>query len=382
MRRRSLSLLMAFIVVCSLFGGCGSTNDTSDIEDEIYEDSDDYKDEASLDTEYDNDEFEDDDSEFEDPDLEDEDADFTDPAEIKGIVAMISDTRTRGQDTQIISIDPDTGVQNIISEFAVTNGVDGPFIMWGDTQHCITRDRFSEDYSKMAINIFFGDLEDHAGWIDTDGNVFDVTAAIETKVEGDFFDTDPSSHKAIGFRDDSFVFLDSATEEVYYVPVDDISADTVTKAGDDDEFVRLVKQPIRMQVIRLSDRIDSHTYIGDFRNYKYTAICDTDTVMETNKLESYIPEADRSNWSGVLSPDGNNVAFLSAAKVSGEINLYKMSMSDKEPAVVPIEPNDSIIIDWSTLEVHTPFLDDVVACGVGTMSDYRDIKKYCLLEWE
>ena len=299
------------------------------------------------------------------------------PEEIEGIVAMVLNATTYTSAVQVIAIDPSTGNQAIISEFDLDFDQDNPY-NWLDSTYCVMRERFSDDYTKLAVNRHLVKAhEEHAGWFDTDGSFFDVTAAISTNTEPDFFDTSSVRQRAIGFKNSQFVFLDLTTNEVYCVPVDDVSASTVCKAGEDDAFASLVQHPT--PALRLSYRIDANTYIGDFDDYNYSVIYD----IGSGKANHYIPEAARYNWSGVMSPDSNMVAFLSAARGGGAVNLYTMSMSDKSPTAIIPEPNESVVVDWSTLKVGYPFSEPAL-CGLdGIFADYNNEKQQCcLLEWK
>lgn len=327
----------------------------------------------------------------EDEDVDPDEGDYTgeegdeeatvNPEEIEGIVAMVLNATTYTSAVQVIAINPSTSNQTIISEFDLDFDKDNPYNWLGST-YCVMRERFSDDYTKLAVNRYLVEAnEEHAGWFDTDGNFFDVTAAISTNTEPDFFETNSARQRAIGFKNSQFVFLDLIANEVYCVPVDDVSASTVCKAGEDDVFASLVQRPIpeNMHTLRLSYRIDANTYIGDFNNYNYSVIYN----ISSGETNPYIPEADRYNWSGVMSPDSNMVAFLSAAKGAGTVNLYTMSMSDKNPTAIVPEPNESVVVDWSMLKVGYPFSEPAL-CGLdGIFADYNHEKQQCcLLEWK
>ena len=115
MRKRII--LTLFMIVCLVLGGCGSSSDSRElVADEDYGDTADYEDDASSDTE--DTASEDYEEESETSTVEDsmDDTD-TSPAEAEGIVAMIRRLDNSQVETQLITIDPNTGEQNVIANF-------------------------------------------------------------------------------------------------------------------------------------------------------------------------------------------------------------------------------------------------------------------------
>ncbi len=153
------------------------------------------------------------------------------PGEITGIIAMVTEI-TSDYSFTILSIDPDTGEQKTISTIVY------PGTSTDSTGECyyfpaITKiytsslcEWISTDLQKVATTKQFGtNGEYHAGWFDTSGTFFDVTAAVGMQAESDF--DAPTKHRALGFSGEQFVFEDAETGESYYVPIDNIAPDTV-----------------------------------------------------------------------------------------------------------------------------------------------------------
>jgi Tol biopolymer transport system component len=93
--------------------------------------------------------------------------------------------------------------------------------------------------------------------------------------------------------------------------------------------------------------------------------------LETGETQQYIPESERYTWSGVLSPDGNTIAFLSIpSNGGGNVELYTVPLGGGEPTNVPVIANEDIFVDITAL----PNSDLVITPGLGDV--------YCfLLDW-
>lgn len=56
---------------------------------------------------------------------------------------------------------------------------------------------------------------------------------------------------------------------------------------------------------------------------------------QTQEYSSLIPGETRTNWSGIISPEGGCVAFLSAPKQgNGDASLYSVSIDGGEPVKI------------------------------------------------
>ena len=79
------------------------------------------------------------------------------------------------------SFHPETGKESLISRFDLQVIMNGSDLYRPAKRDRMSRDIFSEDYSTIAVTKnFAGNGETHAGWMDTDGNFFDVTEALAT----------------------------------------------------------------------------------------------------------------------------------------------------------------------------------------------------------
>lgn len=359
MKRISIVVLM---VTCLLVGGCGSSSDTSAISDTPYDES--YESEDTSLDDYADDEYAEDDGVDVPEEVETE--------EISGIIEMLIHNTTQTCNVQVVSIDPDTGTQHVISEFCLKRD-NKMLYQWADSR-CMARNWFTDDFTNMAVDMYLSETgECHAGWIDTDGNFTDVTEMSGLAGEKDFFNTAPVQHRAIGFVDGRYAFYDTETEEVYCVPASQLSIDGAVEM--DDGLTRLLQQ---VKSVDLTCRVDNETYLAD---YSATQGLPQSFVMnpETGEMTEYIPEAGRCNWSGVLSPDGDMVAFFSEPETGGVVELYKMSMNDKIPTAISSQENSAVIVDISTLGTGSLALRP---SGYGIMFQTMHEEGYChLLEW-
>ena len=270
------------------------------------------------------------------------------PEEIAGIIAVVADWKT-GMNFTIVSIDPDTGEQQTISYFDVLPLTeDGDFYTFdfkgpGTYALCYSsyRDIFSPDYSKVAVHKqFLRTGENHAGWLDTDGNFFDVTEALGLQAKSDF--DDPAQYFPVGFTEDGlFVYTDRALttpgEPVYYtVPVDDVRPENIQEMPATDSFVH--QDPTTWRWLNNNyaptDWISDTQLLADYETRKDFALCTVSFLVDTTTQEAteYVPGSSRHSWGGVMSPDGQNIAFMSAPIGGNEpSDLFVMGVDGGDP---------------------------------------------------
>ena len=246
----------------------------------------------------------------------------------------------------ISSINSDTGTTKTISEFTFGNIRDngsisvsyvtpeGSGIEIGGGYYATRREWFDDDYDRMAVTWNDGvSAEFHAGWIDTNGEFFDVTKALGLEAKSDF--DVPTKHNAIGFSEDGyFIYKNLVGDgpnvywEFHHVPLDNLSIDAVETGillpGAGEEF------QYSNQRVRFSDW-DSGS--GNFllnTDEKISHLCTSDT--DTGK--TYVPGESRLSWNGVFSPDGASVAFMSKPKSGGMVDIYIMPLAGGDPIKV------------------------------------------------
>ena len=235
MRKRIFVTLV--MIGCMALMGCGGSKDSSVASGlaESYETSEDseYED-AETDTE---DNFMDDAKELSQEVNTNEGLENENPVDAEGIIMMTVYRQDWKRGVQIISIDPTTGKQNIIANFLpnYSVGIDDYSIkppmnkIYGNDRNWI-----SEDFTKMAATkTFVNTNESHAGWIDTDGNFYDVTERICALKESDFTDSDIAHQESVGFIDGKFVFCESGSKPYYTVPLDNLSEDAIKEVDED-----------------------------------------------------------------------------------------------------------------------------------------------------
>ena len=285
--------------------------------------------------------------------------------DISGIIVM----RRLVTNTQVLfiisAVDPDTGASRDISQFDVAHINGEEYFIYTTDYYSIPgrnkdvanniystdfmsanhREWFSSDYNKLALTKTYKETgEQHVGWIKTDGNFFDLTEALNEGIQSDF--DNPKGYLALGFLpDDSFVYVEiDHGEWIYHRTSVDYSSSNVGDQTFRDYYLvddhTLNTNRDHMWVHHLvSDWIDDQYYIGNstyFTNYEKDKTCFiVDT--ETQETVSFIPGDSRLNWSGVLSPNSDKVAFLSAPLG----NTY----TAPDVYVIPIEGGDPVKVE-------------------------------------
>ena len=292
----------------------------------------------------------------------------TEPGEVEGIVVVQSYYRTdssgKGNNFfyEINSVAPSDGTINHIATFSYyqpynVNNAEFYFFSCniGINNH-IGYDRkvFSNDFSKMAITICYtARNETHAGWIDQNGNFFDVTEALGEQASD--FD-DPVHYAAVGFTDDGlFVYNDnlyayadtwSTLNFRYTDSTNPINSQEGNPLSDYDPIIQAPN------VYCISDINDARYLVSTPSfNACESFIYDSNTA----EIASYIPGNARINWSGVFSPEGGKIAFLSQPKEgSGTPEIFVISSDSGEPEKINCNLNlsnnlttmPSALLEW------------------------------------
>lgn len=207
---------------------------------------------------------------------------------------------------------------------------------------------FSSDFKKLAVSeTFTNNNECHVGWLDHNGRFFDVTEALDETAQSDF--EDPRNFFVLGFtQDDIFEYGESFAYndfDTYYVMPDNLS---VCQEGDvfqekylapaTDDYDKRKEISWFSNDYLFSDWIDEircvastrkGTYYSNIENEHGTS-CIVNT--ETQEVFEYIPGTTRKNWSGVVSPDGTEIAFLSEPATGTESpSIYTTSVDGGDP---------------------------------------------------
>lgn len=265
------------------------------------------------------------------------------PEEIAGIIAMTSDFTSRFSFT-VVSINSETGEQQEISSFSIPSVTDDSQYMTPNDYayyYASARQWLSADFDKVAATRVALDTgERRAGWFTTNGEFFDVTETLGLSAQSDF-DT-PVRHYAVGFADGYFVYTaesDSGDAVYYSVPVENITPEAVQKMNAL-ENVAPDMEAVFNYDYALSDWVDdTHCLVDNRHDSEWNR--KTENLLfdvTTGEATSYVPGDARYSWSGVVSPDGANVAFLSSPKGGTELpSLYVMPLAGGDPVKVEAE---------------------------------------------
>ena len=295
----------------------------------------------------------------------------TEPTQItaEGIVLMSVKTSGGSKQVQLICIDPETGEQEEFLHFTVSSPykIASMPVLWASMPlfEGAICGRFSSDFTRLAATRSLSDsTEEHAGWIDAAGNFFDVTVALGLEAKSDF--ADPPVYYGIGFSaDDEFIYADySEPQGVFYaVPMDNVSNSNIRELGSVDDLAIALGAPQNMQTtlhdawdahtpFAISDQLNDGSYVATFSEglNREHGCSPESAIIEINPDGSftrteYIPEASRFTWSGKLSPDGTQIAFLSCiTEVTYDdkpTELFIGSVDGSEPTKVPCELPDT-----------------------------------------
>lgn len=383
MRRRIIVVL--FMLICLLIGGCSSGNNPNSMTDESYDEAEKSEEEVLSDIEDVDSEDYASTEEMDEPD--EEEANSETPVEAKGIVAMLQkvDPSRAMVDIQLLAIDPQTGVQSIITEWHLKNPaakVDDEaelrfYIPDKSPVYGNNRDWLSEDLSKLGVTAVLANNERHAGWINYDGGFFDVTAAIGAVKESSFSEPNPIVQSTLGFWEDKLAFYEDAsdaTQKHYYVPVDGVTSNSIVEAGEEDWYYYNAFISPSVEDFHLTDWIDSTWCIAD--TYDHMGRPQSlKANIDTAETAEYLPSSERYNWSGVLSPDSQTVAFLSVPqKAGGVVELYTVPLSGGEPTKIDIVASEATLLDVTTMTN-----DDLY--GPTSIKGYEEWHFY-LLDWK
>lgn len=252
----------------------------------------------------------------------------------EGLILMTT-TDTNLRDPKISCVNIETGEVTVIAEFNFMPKTLQDTIMYSPAAgfSCGHREWFTSDYSKVAVSrLDTQSGQTSVGWIDTNGNFFDVSEALGQLDRGDF--DDPVTYRAVGFTDDGFFVYKQVTgsglsgqSSYHYVPIDNIDPsaiqDGVPFLGYDED---------KLAKITVSD------YIGDSR-YLINTSDGMSQIFDvaTGEKTAYVPGTARFSWHAVLSPDGSQVAFMSQPKSGLEKYIYIMPLEGGDPAKVPTD---------------------------------------------
>ena len=271
-----------------------------------------------------------------------EEATIAETGEIEGIIVLTMYPSHSQLCVVVDTVNPNNGsVQNILSTQitpVIATNEYGYVIFPENPRFGNLQDLFTPDFSKIAVTrVATSNQSMHAGWMDKDGNFFDVTAAVGEAEASDF--EDPARYQAIGFTDDGATFVYKQVDNYsnyafetlgyYAVSVDNMAAGASWEISPSDAYLHAdTSSWWWLNDYRFSDKIDGTHFYADNGNSNTNSCVLIDTESQT--MSEFIPGETRNNWSVVASPDGQQVAFISRPK-SGQLNsveLYTMRLDD------------------------------------------------------
>jgi len=260
-------------------------------------------------------------------------------SDLDGILVLKSGFFNDAYKVQIVAVNPKNGKSELLTEFRceIGQGIMAPVGSFANL-----RDAFTSDFSKMAIT-FYRDGLPHAGWMNSDGNITDVTETIGLEYYQD--GTGLAGYRAYGFRDDQTFAYSDSTGRVFMIPVDDLRFEAISEADADDTYVyfwdniyngsqtwsETVQRAMRPTMV-----IDDRYVLSDYHRQSEPG---TSIVITTPELAIPINSSGPVVcWSAILSPDNKQIGFLSREEASGKITMNVLSL--KTGKVQSIEVGD------------------------------------------
>ncbi len=279
-----------------------------------------------------------------------ENSETTQPTEEKTAGLVIGNyTLTKTQSyVEIYLVDPDSAEIQQLFSVNLAKRTDGTaFYLHGSSRYASQQGLVSKDLSKIAITKWdMNKNEWHAGWIDREGRFWDITKALGLVPESDFEDL--PWHYACGFTEnDEFVFMDNNSRKVYRVPVDSLKPESMIEGQETPECMELLGwQNVGWEHDnrKPTDIVDGTHFLADYYHSGGTFTESVIVDATTEEATSYVPGDARNSWSGILSPDGTQVAFLSALRNVHDTptDLYITTLDGSEPRKVEVDLPDSL----------------------------------------
>lgn len=292
---------------------------------------------------------------------------YQDPAQLSGIVIMHSDTDSRYQcyNVQLTAIDPSTGDTTGIRTFA-TNGIEGMHIQISTAPpRQMKAQGFDSSLERVAARRKMPDGASHVGWIDLDGNFFDVSEKISEQ-SSDFGGLVKHTNPIFGPNDYFYFSIDIGGPGRNEMSICRVSLSTITPenvevvddSADGNDFlvhpdgsVKSISSTIYSDETmsyaangnHLMDWVSENQFVGsikkDYRLYLHEAAESADDSLFNNSISQtpITPDIlDRVNFSAVVSPDKLEVAFLSYLSTGTDQSpsLFVVPVTGGEPAKI------------------------------------------------
>lgn len=290
------------------------------------------------------------------------------PKEISGLIVMTTEAPLNALRCTVSSIDPENGNQNVISSFEYRNQKGSDYYYdWLMSPRFYGKYIFDESFTKMAVTkTFASNYETHAGWLLENGEFFDVIEAIGAASQSDF--ADPVYYRSLGFTDDGYfaffkwegkglILTESDSNTYYTVPISNVTADTVQEERRVPYSIYTGNYEELQNYDLITDWIDSSHCLVTEKTVTNNSIGGTGYSgrsmilnIEDGSTTDYVPGDTRSTWNGYVSPDGAQIAFMSAPKSGEELpDIFITAISGGEPKRIP--EHMSIMADYRASEM-------------------------------
>lgn len=214
---------------------------------------------------------------------------------------------------------------------------------------CAPAEGFNASYDKMVFDKRVQEREYTAGWIDCEGNFFDVTGTLGLEPKNEYGFT------AMGFVGDYFCFGDAGYSSTYYVPISDLRAENVVEG-----FPR-------------ETRIANATWFGE--DYALVELLDPEIDgksvyiydVEAMRNTKLVSDAFIQSHSGVVSPDGAQIALLGRNSDDAPFDIYIVDSDNFSNArKVSMPEGADILFDKSYSSTPSSAAKDegLVFCGL------------------
>lgn len=273
------------------------------------------------------------------------------PTEAKGLLILEMHWLNLNQlDFNFYMVDPETGKYEPAAKFTF----DDP--SYSSSRDVIQpaypifanySDIISQDWTKVAATkIFHENQATHAGWIDANGEFFDVTEALNEQ-EQDVFE-DALEWEAHGFQDELFIYslkLGYGKAPKYRaVDINDLRPGASWEIESPSSLVPGYGGSYKCHP---TEWLDDNSYLGFYFTKTGAALSEYNVANEDTK--TVLSTEDRMSWSPVRNPEQTMIAFLSTPQqtnVAPSFGLYTMSSDYSDR---PTEIKTNVLIDCSSL---------------------------------
>lgn len=245
------------------------------------------------------------------------------------------------------SIDRNTGQVTLINIFhtpEVASNRNAPYYMADRVLskcNAVTT-KFNNDFSVMEATMFYPETgASHAGWIDNQDTFFDINQAVGDLAQREFERVD--DYMAIGFTEDGGFIYSSNQQNLNFC----IDVNSFALRQKDDSLLNLLGMPH----YACTDKISDTEFLCGDRSITRHNLTDGEetTIIGGDAMYSF---------SGILGPNGNDIAFL-AKPINGDgfADVYITTLDSATPEKIELKFSEGYEEFFKTSYINTCIID-------------------------